>query len=561
MCKLEFTLLAPLLSRVPDILYTQSGCAKAYYGRHTGAMEKEEAISKAVPAFDPSPPSFETRSSNSTDGERLARMGYKQELKRNLSIASLLGFGFSVTNSWWGAGASLAAGILSGGPVLMVYGLIFLALVSVCIGVSLSELASAMPNSGGQYYWAGQIAPKRHAPLLAFLTGALNWAGSVFASSSVTLALASSFVGLYALGHPGFIISPWMVFIAYQLINLFGLVFNCIHRILPTLSTASLYISIITWLVTTIIVPAVSDTKQPARFVFATFINQTGWENNIIAFIVGLVSPSWSFAALDVVTHMAEEIHEPERMIPRSILATIVIGLVSSLTYTIAMVFSISDFEAVAGTGTGVPILELYYQATGGLAGAVGLHVLFLLTGFGCLIGCHSWQARLAWSFSRDHGLPGSRWWSVVNATTGVPLNAHLMSCVWVGLLGCLFIASSTAFNSIITGCLAFLYLSYFVPVACLVIRGRSRFHHGPFWLGSFGLVCNVVLLGWTLFTLVFFSFPFVVPIVPGNMNYASVVIVGYIVYLCVYWSIRGRHVFRVPEVDGEPVIREKGSV
>jgi choline transport protein len=85
---------------------------------------------------------------------------------------------------------------------------------------------------------------------------------------------------------------------------------------------------------------------------------------------------------------MAEEIHQPERMIPRSIMATIAIGLVSSLTYTIAMVFSISDFEAVTGSATGVPILELYYQATGSLAGAVGLHVLFLLTGFGCLIGC-----------------------------------------------------------------------------------------------------------------------------------------------------------------------------
>jgi choline transport protein len=84
-----------------------------------------------------------------------------------------------------------------------------------------------------------------------------------------------------------------MVFVAYQLVNLFSLVFNCIHRLLPILSTASLYVSIIAWLVTTIVVPAMSDTKQSARFVFATFINQTGWDNNVLAFIVGLVSPSW----------------------------------------------------------------------------------------------------------------------------------------------------------------------------------------------------------------------------------------------------------------------------
>lgn len=43
-------------------------------------------------------------------------IGYKPELRRNLSIWSLLGFGFSVCNSWWGASASLGAGLLSGGP-------------------------------------------------------------------------------------------------------------------------------------------------------------------------------------------------------------------------------------------------------------------------------------------------------------------------------------------------------------------------------------------------------------------------------------------------------------
>ncbi|CAE6442432.1 unnamed protein product [Rhizoctonia solani] len=489
-------------------------------------MEKGETKSKVVPYSDSSCSPPEASSSGFLDGEKLARMGYKPELKRNLGIGSLLGFGFSVCNSWWAVGASFATSLLNGGPdvpinlVLMIYGLVFLALISVCVGVSLSELASAMPNSGGQYYWAGQIAPKRHARLLAFLTGALGWAGSVFASSSATLGLASSLVGLYALGHPEFTISPWMVFVTYQLVNAFGLLFNCIHRILPVLSTGSLYISIITWLVTTIVVPAMSNTKQSARFVFATFINQTSWNNNILAFITGLIWPSWCFGALDVATHMAEEIHQPERMIPKSIMVTVLIGLVSSLTYAIAMVFSIADFEAVTGSATGVPILELYYQATGSLAGAIGLHVLFLLTGFGCLIGCHSWQARLAWSFSRDNGLPGSRWWSVINIKTGVPLNAHLMSCVWVALLGCLFIASSTAFNSIITGCISFLYLSYSIPVACLVIRGRSRFQHGPFWLGSFGFLCNIILLGWTLFGLVFFSFPFVKPVAPGKSSY-----------------------------------------
>lgn len=77
-------------------------------------------------------------------------------------------------------------------------------------------------------------------------------------------------------------------------------------------------------------------------------------------------------------------------MIPKSIMVTVLIGLVSSLCFTISMCFSISDLEGVTGSAIGVPILEVYYQATGRLRGAVGLHILFLLTGFGCLIACRT---------------------------------------------------------------------------------------------------------------------------------------------------------------------------
>ncbi|KAF8602321.1 putative choline transport protein Ctr [Ceratobasidium sp. AG-I] len=432
----------------------------------------------------------------------------------------------------------------------MVYGLVLVAFVSVCIGASLAELASAMPNSGGQYYWTSQIAPRKYAPLLAFLTGGLNWAGSIFASSSVTLSLGSSMVGLYALGHPGFVMSPWMTFLAYQLVNIFGLLFNCFHGFLPAVSLFSLYISIIGCVVTIIVVPAMSETKQPASFVFATFINQTGWSNNTIAFIVGLISPAWCFGALDVASHLAEEIRQPERMIPMSIMLTVAVGLVTSLAYTTAIFFSLGDFEAITTTLTGVPILELYYQTTRSFAGAVVLEMFVILTGFGCLVACHTWQARLAWSFSRDRGLPGSRYWSIVHPLAGVPINAHLMSCVWVAVLGCLYIASTTAFNSIITGCITFLYFSYSIPVICLLVRGRSSIDRGPFWLGNWGMVANFVLLGWTVFCLVFFSFPFVMPATPGNMNYVSLVIAVYALYLCAYWYFRGRHIFRVPEAD-----------
>jgi choline transport protein len=129
-------------------------------------------------------------------------MGYTQDMRRNFSVWSVLAVGFSVTNSWFGISAALVTGINSGGPILIVYGIILIALISTCVGISLSELSSAMPNSGGQYYWANELAPKKYANFASYLTGGISWAGSIFTSASVALAVGSAGVGCIQLAHP-----------------------------------------------------------------------------------------------------------------------------------------------------------------------------------------------------------------------------------------------------------------------------------------------------------------------------------------------------------------------
>jgi len=141
-------------------------------------------------------------SSIDEDALKLAEMGYTQEMQRNFSVWSVLGVGFSLTNSWFGISAALVTGINSGGPILIIYGIILIALVSTCVGITLSELASAMPNAGGQYFWANELAPKRWANIASYLTGWFAWAGSIFTSASVSLAMGSAMVGCYQLSHP-----------------------------------------------------------------------------------------------------------------------------------------------------------------------------------------------------------------------------------------------------------------------------------------------------------------------------------------------------------------------
>ncbi|KAL8889617.1 MAG: hypothetical protein Q9215_003125 [Flavoplaca cf. flavocitrina] len=385
--------------------------------------------------------------SSDTDAQRLMAMGYSIDLSRNYSVLSVLGVGFSLTNSWFGISAGLITGINSGGPVLIVYGIILITLVSTCVAISLAELTSAYPNAGGQYFWANELAPQRYANFASYLTGWFAWAGSIFTSASISIAVGTAALGCWQLTHPDFVIQSWHVFLGYQITNFFAFFFNCYGRILPIVGQLAFWISLLSFFIILVAVPSKAPTHQDARFVFANFINNTGWKQNGIAFIVGLINTNWAFACLDCATHLSEEIQHPEKMIPIAILGTVAIGFVTSWTYAIALVFSMNDVDSLLETPTGVPILALFHQAIGSKGGAIALEALVMATGIGCQISCHTWQSRLCWSFARDGGIPFSSYFCKIDRRLNVPLRAHTMSCIIVAIVGCLYLASYTAFN------------------------------------------------------------------------------------------------------------------
>jgi choline transport protein len=181
----------------------------------------------------------------------------------------------------------------------IIYGLIALFLASLCVGVTLSELGSAYPNSGGQYYWTSQLAPRSTRRLLAYVTGYLSWAGAIFTSVSVAIAVGQGIVGMVQYNHPELVIDRWMVFLTAELVNVAAALFNLYSKFLPTIATVSLYVTLSGFIVTFVTVMASSSGKyNSSEFVFAQFVNETGWSNDAVAVIVGLINPSWAFPCL-----------------------------------------------------------------------------------------------------------------------------------------------------------------------------------------------------------------------------------------------------------------------
>lgn len=79
------------------------------------------------------------------------------------------------------------------------------------------------------------------------------------------------------------------------------------NKIIPALNKFSLFYLQIGWLVVLVTVVACAPSYQSPKFVFATWINNTGWNNQAICFITGLVNPLYSLGGLDGITHITEE--------------------------------------------------------------------------------------------------------------------------------------------------------------------------------------------------------------------------------------------------------------
>jgi hypothetical protein len=89
-------------------------------------------------------------------------------------------------------------------------------------------------------------------------------------------------------------------------------------QIMAILDKGSLYFFIFTWLCYLIIpISCANPTLQSPKFALTDFENETGYAP-FVAFMVGLSGLTTAFGGTDAITHISEEVHTPERDVPRS---------------------------------------------------------------------------------------------------------------------------------------------------------------------------------------------------------------------------------------------------
>ncbi|EAL85259.1 choline transporter Hnm1, putative [Aspergillus fumigatus Af293] len=462
-----------------------------------------------------------------------------------------------------GLGLGLITSINAGGPGALIYGFILVFILQCFLATSLAEFVSAYPVEGGMYHWIAAIAPKRYNSILSFATGWSTVFGWIFTTASTNLIYATNFMALIALYKTDLVIQPWMTFVAYQGFNILtGGTVMFGNRFIPLINKFSFaqvcYLQL-AWFVIMVTVAAAAPKHNDSEFVFRTWMNNTGWENNVICFITGLVNPLYSLGGLDGITHITEEMPNPGRNAPLAlgelfpslqpltlqlmsrIACTLGIAFVTGLTYLLSLMYSVQDYSSLASTQTGLPLAEIFRQATQTRGGAFALTFMLWVALGPCMLGSQLSTGRVFWAFARDGGLPFSRIWAKVNPHFETPFNAQLCVGIITALLGCIYLGSSTAFNAMMSSAVTINNLAYLVPILTNVLVGRRTMHHGPFYLGHApGMAVNIITVAWLVFAIVFFSFPYYMPVTAANMNYTCVCVGGFLLIALLWWVVAG---------------------
>ncbi|EXJ66475.1 uncharacterized protein A1O5_10627 [Cladophialophora psammophila CBS 110553] len=471
-------------------------------------------------------------------------------IKKSLSFFGILAAGYNVSNSWLVVAATMVVSLIYG-PMNTIWGLCTTTLFYACIGLTLAELVSAYPTTGGQYHWTSILAPASISRPASYFTGFISWFSWLTLAASAQGALSYLVYALAFSNNPNFVPHPWMSFLLYEAMTCLSVLMNLfLHKLLPKYYMFGFILSLLSFVVITVTCFATAKDKSSSSFVWLTSISGYGWPKGV-DFLIALASPVVAFCPLDGAVHLVEEVKQAPKVVPRTILAALSTSFLTSIVFTLSALYSISDFDSVLSTPSGFLLWEVWAQATGSTAATTVFTCLIIVLLPVGSIACTQVDSMMTWSLGCDKALAFSNKLGTINKRLQAPVWALLLNGFLMFLIGILYLFSTLAFNAIIGSAIILQQITFAVPAILLIYHRRSpealpthRAFRLPNWLGWFVNVSTVLC---TICTTIFFLLPSTSYVDSETMNYACVVVTGVLLLALVNWIAFARKHYHGP--------------
>ncbi|KAK7280418.1 hypothetical protein RJT34_25482 [Clitoria ternatea] len=504
--------------------------------------------------------------SNSLDSghARLLELGYKQELNRQFSVISNFSLSFSLISVLTGISTLYNTGLNYGGPVSMLYGWLITSGFTMLVALSMAEICSSYPTSGGLYYWSAKLAGPGWAPFASWITGWFNiigqWAGT--ASVDYSLAQLIQVIVLLSTGGKnggGYEASKYVVIALHAgILFLHGIINSFPISVISFLVKLGAIWNVLGVFVLMILIPSISTERASAKFVFTHFNaqNEDGIGSKPYIFVLGLLMSQYTLSGYDSSVHMTEETKGADRNGPKGIISSVGISIIVGCGYLIGMNFAVIDIPYLLSENNdagGYAIAEMFYLAFkkryGNGTGGIICLLVVAVSVFFCGITTVTSNSRMAYAFSRDGAMPLSSFWHQLNKKE-VPINAVWLSVFISFCMALPSLGSIVAFEAMVSIAVVDIYIAYALPIFFRVSLAKKHFIPGPFHLGHYGLIVGWVAVIWVVIISILFSLPVSYPITIQTLNYTPIAVGCSFCLVLSYWIISGQFWFKGPIIN-----------
>jgi amino acid transporter len=511
-----------------------------------------------------------------SDEQRLAELGYKQELSRSWSGFQNFAISFTIISVLAGCFTTYYQAWNNGGPIAISWGWPLISVFILVIALCMSELVSAYPTAGGIYWWASKLG----GPVWGWFTGWFNLLGLVAIVASVDY-FAGQFLGvvlgLYGVNVLGLNFGDDAhalreTFVLFALILGLHVIVNIRgSHLVARLNGVSVWWHVVGVAVIVAVLIFVPDHHASADFVFTEHINNSGFGGGMLWWYVlplGFLLTQYTITGFDASAHVSEETHGAAESAPKGVWRSVFYSAIIGYVVLLAITFAASNEKAVTeGGGT---VFAVFESAMG--TGWVKFVLIIAVIGqLFCGMSCMTSASRMMYAFSRDGAVPGWRIWSRVNDNR-IPFNAVMAVAVAALVLTLPALKGNkdgvtVAFTAVVSIGVIGLYIAYVIPI-WLRWRAGAAFEVGPWNLGEKYKWMNLIAVVEVIVVVViYFNMPFSSAGVPWEsdfdwslFNYTPVVTGGVFLAVGLWWLISARHTFTGPRHTIAEIEAELGA-
>lgn len=367
------------------------------------------------------------------------------------------------------------------------------------VAMSMAELCSSMPTSGGLYYAAAVLAPPRWGPYAAWNTGWSNWLVQITGAPSVNYGTAAMTLAAASIRNPNYVPTDWETFLLTAFLMLIhGVMSSMPTRWLAKTNSVGTIINIIFLCIVVILIPAATDrvARGESKFTKSSEVWGHIYPGTDFPLGVGVlmsfVAVIWTMSGYDAPFHLSEECSNANIASPRAIVMTSAIGGIFGWFLQLVVAYTVVDIEAALDSDLGQPFAAYLTQCMP-QAITEAILAMTIVAGFFMGQGCMIAASRVTFAYARDDCFPLSKYWKKVNPITQTPVNAVWFN-VTIGIcLDLLILGGPLVAGALFSiGAIA-AFVAFTIPIFIRVFFVGNRFRRGPWHLGKFSMPLGVI--------------------------------------------------------------------